>query len=89
VPLFSRADGNGDNFCQTVFDDSARQSIASVTFEEAPFTGMWRPTSPLAAFQGRPADGIWTFTAQDFARADTGSIRAVSPHVAGYARSDG
>jgi subtilisin-like proprotein convertase family protein len=87
VALFSREGGGGNNFCRTVFDDSAERSIASATSGEAPFTGTWRPTDPLSTLQGRPGDGTWTFTAQDFAPADTGSIRAVSLHVAGYVHS--
>jgi subtilisin-like proprotein convertase family protein len=41
----------------------------------------------LSVLKGRPADGTWTFTVQDTAAVDTGSIRAVSLHVAGYAGS--
>jgi subtilisin-like proprotein convertase family protein len=84
VTLFSRTDTNGNNFCQTVFDDAAERSIASATSADAPFTGAWRPVSPLSVFQGRPGNGTWTFTVQDTAGSDTGSIRAVSLHVAGY-----
>jgi subtilisin-like proprotein convertase family protein len=87
VTLFSRVGGGGNNFCQTVFDDSAERSITSATSAEAPFTGRWRPTEPLSVLKGRPADGTWTFTVQDTAAVDTGSIRAVSLHVAGYAGS--
>ncbi len=85
--LFSHSGSEGNNMCQVVFDDSATTPFSSVTSDSAPFTGTWAPTTPLAALAGgADADGSWTFTAVDGALADTGSIRAVTLHLAGYVR---
>lgn len=84
VTLFNGIDAVGDNVCQAVFDDAATRSIAEATSDDAPYTGSWRPESPLAALVTHPADGTWTFTVADVAGADTGSLRAFSLHVAGF-----
>ncbi len=47
VPLFSGVGGNGANFVNTIFDDSADSTIASGS---APFTGTYQPASALQAF---------------------------------------
>ena len=49
-----------------------------------PFTGTWRPESPLDPFLDAPVTGTWTFKVVDAAPRDTGSIRAVSLHVTGF-----
>ncbi len=85
VRVFNRVGAQGRNFCQTVFSDAASRPIQAVLAEEAPFTGSWRPTEPLSAFDGRSADGTWRFSVSDAAPADVGSIRAVSLHVRGFA----
>ncbi|MFC5052794.1 S8 family serine peptidase [Saccharothrix xinjiangensis] len=82
--VFQRNGSTGSNLCQVVFDDSAERAFSSVTSANAPFTGTWRPTSPLSALLEQPADGVWTFKAVDTATADRGSIRAVSLKVNGY-----
>jgi subtilisin-like proprotein convertase family protein len=86
VTLFDRADGGSNNFCRTVFDDSAARSIDAAASTDAPFTGSWRPSSPLSALVTRPGDGTWTFRVVDPLPIDTGSVRAVSLHVSGYER---
>jgi hypothetical protein len=40
----------GRNFCNTVLDDSATALIQAITPDGAPYTGAFRPASPLAAF---------------------------------------
>lgn len=82
--VFSRNGSSGNNFCQVVFDDSAAKSITSITSANAPYTGSWRPATPIGGLRGAPVDGTWKFTAQDLAGGDTGSIRAVSLHFNGY-----
>ncbi|MBN9427044.1 MAG: IPTL-CTERM sorting domain-containing protein [Burkholderiales bacterium] len=72
------ADGGGNNLCQVVFDDAEAAQLLTVPSVNAPFTGRYRPFSPLSAFAGRPANGTWTLLAQDFFSEDTGSIRAWS-----------
>ena len=86
VTLMERDGGSGDDLCQTVFDDSATQSFASVPAARAPFTGSWRPAAGrFEDFLLQPVDGDWTFKVADLAARDTGSIRAVSLHVTGFA----
>lgn len=82
--VFSNNGGPGDNFCQVVFDDNAANSFASVTSADAPFTGTWKPISPLSALRGQPVDGTWKFFVRDTAGLDVGSIRAVSLRFNGY-----
>jgi subtilisin-like proprotein convertase family protein len=90
VTLFNRPGGagnSGNNFCQTVLDDSAASSIQNILVAQAPFTGTFRPASPLAALVGQNADGTWTLNVSDRAALDTGGVRAfslrASPFVCG------
>ena len=77
VTAISLVGGSGNNFCQTLLDDeSAGGSIQ--TTGVAPYTGSFKPRSPLTAFDGKNTAGTWTLQAQDFAVADTGTIRAFS-----------
>lgn len=73
---------SGNNFCQTVLDDSsAGASIETALAASAPFTGSWKPNSPLAAFNGDTISGTWTLRVQDFFVGDTGNIRAWSLNI--------
>ncbi len=62
IPLFSGVGGaSGQNFINTVFDDSAATSITAGT---APFTGSFTPeytanSATLTSLQGKSADGTW------------------------------
>jgi subtilisin-like proprotein convertase family protein len=85
--LFSGAGDDGNNLCQVVFDDSAANPFATVTADQAPFTGTWRPNEPLSSLTTDPVNGTWTFTAVDGAALDTGTLRAVSLHVTGFVSS--
>ena len=81
VTLINQAGGpgnSGNNFCQTLLSDSAITPVQSVLVVQAPFTGPWKPASPLAAFSGDTADGTWVLHASDAAFQDTGSVRAFS-----------
>jgi subtilisin-like proprotein convertase family protein len=71
VVLSSGNGGSGDNYINTVFNDSATTPIASGT---APFTGTFIPTSPLSAFNGQDAYGWWRFRVTDGAGGDTGHV---------------
>jgi subtilisin-like proprotein convertase family protein len=82
--LFSRNGGSGNNFCQVVFDDAAANSITTILSTQAPYTGTYRPVSPLSALRGGSVDGTWTFHVIDGAGADVGSIRAFSLHITGF-----
>src|SRR5262249_44892290 len=79
VLAIDRADGAGNNLCQTFLDDeSSGPSIQSVTTSSAPFTGSFTPNQRLSAFDGEDANGTWHLQAQDFSKQDTGNIRAFS-----------
>lgn len=87
VTLFSRAGGennSGNNFCQTVLDDSAVNSIQTITITGAPYTGTFKPASPLAAFNGEDPNGTWILHVSDNVTIDTGSVRAFSLHLTGF-----
>jgi subtilisin-like proprotein convertase family protein len=84
VTLFDRRGAGGNNFCQAVFDDAAARSIATAASSDAPFTGSWRPETPLAGLNGHSADGTWNFHVADEAAIDVGSVRAFTLHVAGF-----
>ena len=73
VGIISQVGGSGDNFIQTVLNDSASTPISSGT---APFTGTWRPSSPLTAFNGNPVNGSWILGIDDGAAGDSGVLKA-------------
>lgn len=86
VQLFAHAGSTGNNLCRVVFTDGARRGLATATAAQAPFTGSWLPVQPLSALRSAPVDGTWRFTAVDTAPGDTGSVRAVSLHIAGFVK---
>jgi subtilisin-like proprotein convertase family protein len=87
VMLINRAGGtfnSGNNFCQTVLQDGAAESIQGVLSTQAPFTGTFSPANPLGAFTGENADGTWTVNVSDNAFFDVGTVRAVSVQASGF-----
>jgi subtilisin-like proprotein convertase family protein len=71
IALSSRRGGSGDNFVGTIFDDAATTPIASGT---APFTGSFKPDSPLGAANGIHSVGAWKLKVVDGGSADVGSL---------------
>lgn len=69
---------SGNNFCNTLLDDGAAALIQAITPAGNPYTGTFRPASPLAAFNGQNGNGTWTLTVNDVATADGGAVRAFS-----------
>ena len=67
VTLFERDGGGGNNFCRTVFDDSAAVPFSVAVTADAPYTGSWRPEDPLASLLSEPVDGDWRFKVIDAA----------------------
>ena len=65
--------GSGDNFIGTVLNDSALVPISSGT---APFTGTYRPDSPLSKFNTQSLNGMWVLRISADAGADTGLLKA-------------
>jgi subtilisin-like proprotein convertase family protein len=87
IKLFDRAGGinnSGNNFCQTVLDDTASSSIQTITIAGAPWTGSFTPEQPLATFDGEDPNGVWILHMVDNVVIDTGNVRAFSLHVTGF-----
>lgn len=78
VELTTDNGGSGDNFTNTIFDDSASTSITSVTSTQAPFSNRYRPEGSLATLNGISPNGTWTLEVTDDAGADVGSLVAWS-----------
>ncbi len=73
VPLINRRGGAGKNFTNTFMDDEAATAIA---VGAAPFTGGFRPDSPLSIFDGQSALGTWTLTITDAAALNSGQLNS-------------
>ena len=72
ITLYNRLPNSAENnFTNTVFDDSAATSI---TAGVPPFTGSFRPSSPLSSANGINAAGNWTLKVVDAAGIDVGTI---------------
>jgi subtilisin-like proprotein convertase family protein len=64
--------GSGDDFSGTTFDDSASTSINGGS---APFTGTYRPVSPLSVFNGISTMGGWNLSISNSA-GNLGSLQS-------------
>lgn len=73
VQLFNNVGGVGSNFTDTVLDDEASTAIGSGS---APFTGSFRPASPLTAFDGKSTSGVWRLKVVDNTSGTAGSLTA-------------
>ncbi|MCC6179384.1 MAG: S8 family serine peptidase [Chloroflexi bacterium] len=73
VTLANRRGSNGDNFTNTIFDDAAPTHISGGA---PPYTGSFRPETPLAALIGEPTAGTWQLRVSDRWPTDTGTITA-------------
>ena len=63
VVLSDQNGSNGDNYASTTFDDEAETAI---TGSLPPYTGSFRPESPLSTFDGMPSEGTWKLEVYDF-----------------------
>ncbi len=61
----------GQNFTNTVFDDTAALSIKQGT---PPFTGHYRPDVALTYFNGTPLNTDWVLNIRDFTSGSTGML---------------
>lgn len=75
VMLFSDVGGSGDNFNNTTIDDEAAVAITSGT---APFSGTYRPESPLSALDGQDPAGTWWLEIHDDRSPTTGTLNSWS-----------
>ena len=73
VALITNRGSSGDNFIGTHLNDSASIPISSGS---APFTGNFRPESPLAGMNGLDVNGYWTLSISDGAGGDQGTLKA-------------
>jgi subtilisin family serine protease len=69
--LTSDNGGSGDSYVGTIFDDEAALPITSGT---VPFTGRFRPETPLSTFDGQPVAGSWILRLFDDASGDYGTL---------------
>jgi hypothetical protein len=67
--------GSGDNFSATTFSDAAAVAISGGA---APFSGSFRPDTPLAALTGQNANGTWKLEVEDTAAQDNGTLNSWS-----------
>lgn len=75
VTLASAGGGSGANYQQTIFDDQASVTIAQGS---PPYTGSYRPQQPLAALNGKPAQGSWQVQVTDQVLGTTGQLTQFS-----------
>lgn len=64
---------SGDNFINTILDDSASTSIQSIG-AIGPFTGRWSPFQPLSVMNGQPISGAWRLNVSDNFSFDVGTL---------------
>ncbi|MFN7928727.1 MAG: S8 family serine peptidase [Blastocatellia bacterium] len=86
VTLMSQPGGAnnfGQNFCNTLLDDNASASIQNIG-TTGPYSGTFRPASPLAAFNGEAPNGTWTLQAIDSVTGLTGVVRSFSLLISTY-----
>jgi subtilisin-like proprotein convertase family protein len=69
---------NGQNFINTVLDD---QASTSINVALAPFTGSFIPAQPLAGFDDKDPNGIWTLRIRDTRPADVGQLNSVALNI--------
>ena len=77
--------GSGNNFVDTVIDDSATDSLWDATNDLAPFTGRWIPTfnefdpiGQLSRLNGLSTRGDWAVLVGDSVGGDEGSLNGWS-----------
>ena len=61
----------GQNFTNTIFDDSA---AISITQGNPPFTGRFRPQTPLTVFRSTELSGDWILRIVDIGTGNTGTL---------------
>lgn len=83
--LFHQLGFSADNMFNVVFSDASTSDLA---FVRAPFSGEFRPFSPLEKFIGSDPSGAWILKIYDKSPADSGmleswSLKLESDHVVG------
>jgi subtilisin-like proprotein convertase family protein len=62
ITLVAAGTTSGANWTNTTFDD---ESAGAITVSSAPYTGRFRPSAALSAFDGEWANGLWTLELTD------------------------
>ncbi|GAB4511501.1 MAG: hypothetical protein OHK0046_09670 [Anaerolineae bacterium] len=73
--LINGRGAGGDDLINTVFDDSAALAISSGT---PPFTGTFRPETPLSVFDNTAVNGDWNFNFEDTANGTDGTVDGIT-----------
>jgi len=76
--LFSRVGGGNGPMTETVLSDAAETRIDE---GQAPFTGAFRPATPLQAVSGESAQGVWRLRVIDSIAGETGALTALALQV--------
>lgn len=72
IRLWNRTCNNPQNSGMDItFSDSAPTPACA-----SPTSGMYSPVDALSAFNGKPSNGVWTLTVQDFYNGDTGNVNS-------------
>jgi subtilisin-like proprotein convertase family protein len=83
IELARNLGGGGDNFANTTFDDEAG---AAITSGAPPYSGFFRPQSPLFAVDGISPNGTWKLEIKDTASGDVGTLTSWAL-IIGYAEA--
>jgi subtilisin-like proprotein convertase family protein len=86
VTLINQEGGAGHNFSSTTLSDTAALAISGGT---PPFSGTFRPETPLSVFADEQVDGAWTLNIFDVVNDpnDTGTLNGWSLDIAGETRN--
>ena len=71
INLSQRNGMGGQNYINTIFDDTASLSITQGT---PPFTGTFRPQVALSLFNNKPVSGYWVLRIYDVTAGNTGQL---------------
>ncbi len=80
VLLVSSREDEGDNYTNTVFDDSALKTISEGS---APYTGTFKPEGNLSNFYDEESFGNWILKVVDLGPDDIGKINSWSLEICG------
>jgi subtilisin-like proprotein convertase family protein len=80
---------SGNNFCNTVLDDAASNSIQNIAIGGAPWSGSFKPANPLSAFAGEDPNGTWILHVADEVTIDVGTVNRFSLIINGQAACPG
>ncbi len=71
VSLSDRNGNEGDNYTQTIFDD---QAVISIKEGVAPFTGRFRPETPLNSLKNKEIKGQWQLRVAESGNVNSGML---------------